>query len=137
VTTNGIPLLQSADTLADTGQLPRESVTTLLDRLIDLSIVRRDPPRTEGGPEIYEVTHDALASALLEWLSQYVVSQTRSPCDQPAGRSLPAAPKAPLFPCQLMADRLRDGKTLPFPGAGTSLSALRDPSQPSIPSPEY
>ena len=136
VATSGPKLTQTASSLASLSQLPLDSVQNLLERLRHEGILRLayGLPASSNLP-LYEIAHDEIGAALLEWHSRYVQHQTRTAKAEFALEPVPpASPTAALqlsatrqFPYSLVSDLLRRGALVPFIGAGASMSGrLKD-----------
>jgi len=133
VTTDGRRSVQTALDLAGLSQQPRKAVDMILEYLLEAGILRLAYGSKGGADQTrYEVAHDALASALLEWHSQYVLGQTRAATDRSfptrgdagsTGASPPESRPARDFPYRLVRDAMRQGRIVPFLGAGVPLSA--------------
>jgi WD domain, G-beta repeat len=79
VTPSGTKIAHTAPDLADYAQLPRAEVELVLEKLSsgDARILRPIPPPS-GRPHAepaYEIFHDVLAPAILEWRASHVVAQ--------------------------------------------------------------
>jgi WD40 repeat protein len=79
VTPSGTKIAHTAPDLADYAQLPRAEVESVLQELSkgDARILRPIPPPS-GQPHAqpaYEIFHDVLAPAILEWRASHVVAQ--------------------------------------------------------------
>jgi len=75
VTPSGAKISHSADDLAGYADQPVEKVEPVRERLADgdLRILRRVPPPVgTDGPSRYEVFHDVLCQAILDWRARYV-----------------------------------------------------------------
>jgi len=131
VATSGPKLTQTASSLASLSQLQLDSVQNVLERLRHEGILRYayGSPASSGLP-LYEIAHDEIGAALLEWHSRYVQHQTREAKGEFAPEPVPPLPtEAPQlstlhqFPYRLVCDLLRSGAVLPFIGAGASMSS--------------
>jgi hypothetical protein len=130
VTTRGMRISQSARTLASHSQQPLEAVEITLKRLIQLEIVRRATAPPGLGEPWYQVVHDQLAPALLEWRDEHVALTTGgalAPADAPVlppTRDREAAAHArSRFPFGVVSDLMRRGQVITILGGGVSLSA--------------
>jgi WD40 repeat protein len=79
VTPSGTKIAHTATDLADYAQLPQPEVVPVLEELSrgDVRILRPVPPpsgRADDGPA-YEIFHDVLAPAILDWRARHVVVQ--------------------------------------------------------------
>jgi WD40 repeat protein len=77
VTPAGTKIAQEAGALASWSDLPQAEVQTILDRLSepDMRILRT--VQTPGQPARYEIFHDVLAHAILDWRARYVQEQNQ------------------------------------------------------------
>ena len=77
VTPSGTKIAQEAGALASWTELTEAQVKEILTRLSgpDMRILRTVP--TPGQPEQYEIFHDVLAEAILDWRARYVEEQKR------------------------------------------------------------
>jgi WD40 repeat protein len=78
VTPTGAKNALTAETLAEWSDVPVGSVRELLRSLSEgrHSILRPvPPPAGVGGPSLYEIFHDVMGSAVLDWRSRYVAQQ--------------------------------------------------------------
>lgn len=132
VASSGPKLTQTASSLASLSQLPLDSVQNLLERLRHEGILRYayGSPATSSLP-LYEIAHDEIGPALLEWHSRYVQHQTSAakaastpePESPVLPREAPQLSATRQFPYRLVCDLLRRGAVLPFIGAGASMSS--------------
>jgi WD40 repeat protein len=79
VTPSGTKIAHTAPDLADYAHLPEAEVVSVLEELSrgDVRILRPVPPpsgRPDADPA-YEIFHDVLAPAVLDWRARYVVAQ--------------------------------------------------------------
>lgn len=132
VSTDGRRLAQSPTELGMLTGLAADQVKPVLEVLTEAGILRHAYGDASGqGEPRYEVVHDAMAGALLEWHSQYVLGQTQvSRGADNIGAVAPPPPQASPelaagldFPYGVAASLLRKGRVVPFLGAGASLSA--------------
>lgn len=119
VTTDGRRLAQNATDLAKLAELRPDRVQTVLQQLVSLDVLRSAYRSTSSPEPFYEVSHDAMASVLLEWHSQYVLRGGES---MKAGQTA-AAFADKEFPYGMVRQRFQNGEIIPFLGAGASLSA--------------
>lgn len=80
VTPSGTKIAHTARDLAEYAQLPQEKITQVLEDLSggDVRILRSvDPPPDQPSTPRYEIFHDVLASAVLDWRSRYVLARLR------------------------------------------------------------
>lgn len=125
VSADGMRLVQGPRTLADLSDLDRVDVEPVLQVLTEAGVLRHAYEDGHGQDEpLYEVVHDAIAGALLEWHSEYA-RRTRTMRGEPDWAasdvdraSGPAAD--PDFPYPLASKLLRRGQIIPFLGAGVS-----------------
>lgn len=131
VASSGPKLTQTASSLASLSQFPLDSVQNLLERLRHEGILRFAYGLPAGSNlPLYEIAHDEIGAALLEWHSRYVQHQTRAakaefaPEPVPPGSPTEASQLSATrqFPYGLVCDLLRRGAVLPFIGAGASMS---------------
>jgi len=81
VTPTGAKSAQAADTLAEWSGVPLESVQTLLRSLSAgrQSVLRPVPsPQGMGGSSLYEIFHDVMGPAVLEWRRSYAAQQQQA-----------------------------------------------------------
>lgn len=133
VSTAGARLAQTAKALCELSKQAPDAVDAVLARLVDAAILRLAFTKDEAGEERrFEVSHDVVAAALLEWHSQYVMNEIGTArnvvvpltgVDAVASAGSVAAPPSRHFPYRLVRDLLRKGAVVPFLGAGVSLSA--------------
>lgn len=140
VSTDGRRFAQSAREMAALGGEAPQEVEAVVATLASGGILRAAYVGTGESAPRYEVPDDALAGALLEWHSQYVLSQTKaSRAGEPqaeraaAEAAFPEIAASTEFPYALAASLLREGRVVPFLGAGVSLSA-RPQSPEEVPS---
>ena len=130
VSTDGLRLTQTASHLAELSQQSRKTVEGVLGRLVESGVLRSAYRSHSSAEPLYEVSDDAMTGALLEWHSQFVQARARLAGGQAALRQdggEEAGGRAPSlpgrdFPYQLLRERLRRGRVIPFLGAGASLS---------------
>ena len=82
VNTNGARKSQSAEHLAALSQLPIDVVYDIVKPLMAAQIVRQGYAGHAQEPQ-FEVVHDAMAGALLEWHSQYLSKQGQQSTPEP------------------------------------------------------
>ncbi|HEX8922565.1 MAG TPA: tetratricopeptide repeat protein, partial [Pyrinomonadaceae bacterium] len=76
VTPSGMKIAHTLNDLADLAELPKDQVTPVLEALIALRILRPvDPPLGQPSGTRYEIFHDVLAPAILDWRTRYVKDQ--------------------------------------------------------------
>jgi hypothetical protein len=130
VSSNGVRHMQRAEDLAQQAAEPVAVVDPVLNILVDAGILRGPFHDSEGPEMLYEVVDDAMAAALLEWHSNYLLEQARGSRAGARTRPEDAAPperfgatEAGQFPYRRVMDLLRSGRVIPFLGAGVTLSA--------------
>jgi hypothetical protein len=138
VSTTGASMIQDAHQLAElSGQAPGE-VEPVLEALTQAGILRRAYDEAEGNAPRYEVVHDVMAGALLEWHAGYVAGQTQTfrggagtrTHEVPSPAASPELAANTDFPYALASELLRKGRVVPFLGAGVSLSARPQTAEP-------
>jgi WD40 repeat protein len=78
VTPSGTKIAHTVPDLAEYAHISPEQITPVLDKLsgTDLRILRPvAPPLNQPGPPRYEIFHDVLAGAILDWRARYVQAQ--------------------------------------------------------------
>src|SRR5262249_24968429 len=79
VTPKGAKLAHATDDLVSCAESPPEEVKPLLKKLYDARVLRRIFP-----PERYEIFHDVLAPAVLDWRTRYVQARERAEAESRA-----------------------------------------------------
>jgi WD40 repeat protein len=79
VTPKGAKIAHETSDLADFAARPLKEVKSLLDKLNAMRVLRRISP-----PERYEIFHDVLAPAILDWRSRFVQEQQRQELEEQA-----------------------------------------------------
>lgn len=129
VSPSGAKFVQTVDSLAKHSNESRERVRRLLERLVEMSILRI--AYGSDKEQNYEIAHDALVSALLEWHSRYVLKQNQATSSRNIGPELDeqafsagsgSRTTRDDFPYAYMAKSMLKGRVIPFLGAGASLS---------------
>lgn len=85
VTPSGTKIAHSASDLAEYAQLPEGDLTPVLEELSsgDVRILRPvAPPPGELDGSRYEIFHDVLAPAILDWRTRYVQARDRAEAEQ-------------------------------------------------------
>jgi hypothetical protein len=134
VSTDGRRTEQSASELAALSDQPADALELMLRSLTDGGVLRLGFRTLDAGEARYQVVHDTMAQALLEWHSQYVLGLTRRsrgitadrpglPADLSGAAELERSVFLPRFPYARARDLLRKGRVIPFLGAGVSLSS--------------
>jgi hypothetical protein len=124
ISTDGRRFAQTAQDLAGLSKQTPETVEGILEHLLKAGILRVGYSSMSGSEQKrYEVAHDALASTLLEWHSQFVLSQSRAATVEAAPASEVGVSLTNDFPYRVMRELFLDGRVIPFLGAGVSLSA--------------
>ncbi|MGH3778267.1 MAG: hypothetical protein ACRDRR_21430 [Pseudonocardiaceae bacterium] len=79
VTTSGSKIALTAENLADWSDVPVSSVQELLQSLSAgrHSILRPVPPPAGAGPSRYEIFHDVIGAAVLDWRRQHVAQRAQ------------------------------------------------------------
>jgi WD40 repeat protein len=80
VTTSGTKIALTAKDLADWSELPMSAVQDLLETLCGPQRILRPLPPTVGvaGPPRYEIFHDVMGAAVLDWRRRYVTQQQQA-----------------------------------------------------------
>lgn len=131
VSTDGRRLAQTTEDLAELSGQPQQIVEATLKGLMEVGILRSAYVSVGDSKQLrYEVAHDALASALLEWHSQYVLDHSRAPTGDIREETVSSIAEGVLaprpgdsFPYSMMCELLKKGRVIPILGAGVSLSA--------------
>ena len=135
VSTDGRRMAKTPTELADLSQQSRDTVVGVLEHLRKAALLRGVDWRTgDDDEEVYQIADDSLASAFLEWHSRFVEIQTRAASKDPLRNTIvvPSAKPTPAneFPYRLIQQALREGRVVPFLGAGASMST--DPRESSL-----
>lgn len=131
VTTDGRRLAQTATDLSNLSQQHLKVVEYVMKILIEAEVLRFAYGGKGSTDEArFEVVDDAVAGALLEWHSQYILRQSQAASPQSVRKEVaeteepaPASRPAKEFPYRLVCDLLLKGQVTPFIGSGVSLSA--------------
>jgi WD40 repeat protein len=88
VTRSGTKIAHDAETLAGYAELPVGKVEPVLEQLAagDARILRPIAPKQDGGATCYEIFHDVLGPAVLEWRTQRVEERRRRQAEARARR---------------------------------------------------
>ncbi len=110
VTTSGSKIALTAGNLADWSDVPVSSVRELLQSLSAgrHSILRPVPPPAGAGPSRYEIFHDVMGAAVLDWRRQYVAQRAQAE----ASRNLVAEREEARAEAQVTRRRLRQTRLL-------------------------
>ena len=85
VTPSGAKIAHTVSDLAEYAHISPEQITPVLDKLSSASIrILRPvaPPLNQPGPPRYEIFHDVLAPAILDWRARYVQAQELAEADR-------------------------------------------------------
>ncbi len=97
VTPGGTKIAHTASDLAQYAGLPQEQLTPVLDRLSgrDVRILRPvAPPADKPALPRYEIFHDILATAVLDWRARYVRAQEQAEAEKRLAQERAEAEKA-------------------------------------------
>jgi SIR2-like protein len=127
ITPSGARMTQAAPDLASHSRQPQPAVARVLEHLVEHRILRLAYGKSD---KRYEIAHDALAAALLDWHTEYVRDQTKKTAsdhelaaDAVRQPDSSASARADDFPYRLVGKLLREQRVVPFLGAGVALSA--------------
>ncbi|MGZ4407707.1 MAG: WD40 repeat domain-containing protein [Gaiellaceae bacterium] len=88
VTRSGTKIAHTAEDLAEFAELRVEQVEPVLERLAgDARILRTLPPPRNAGASRYEIFHDVLGPAILDWRARYMEAQRRAATEAQARRA--------------------------------------------------
>jgi WD40 repeat protein len=93
VTPSGTKIAHTAGDLSEYTDVPKTTLANVLERLSggDIRILRPIAPPSEDADDYrYEIFHDVLAAAILDWRGRYVLAQERAKADQQHARELEA-----------------------------------------------